>query len=382
MGCVRWLRLILLFAGVLLLAGGLATGWQGQRTRTALEHDLTVEAAERASGVPAYFNRARDVALLPVHNRVFTDFYAAPGERVAKIRRDTALMAEVNSALAYLQRLYPGRIGEACFIDSGGAENARVVSGKPAVPNDLSPHESHNPFFQPTFALDVGQVYQAQPYVSPDTHEWVISNSTPVPLPAGQHAIIHFEVTMEGMRQAVAPEDSRLEAQIVDRANGEVLVDSRVPQQLGEPGAVPPAARGDVRGAAARTGGRTAARPGPVQDRQRHSRPPSRRQAARRRGRPAAPRGRPRSSGRAAGRRRVRHPRRPGAGPVASDPAGRQRVARHPPAGTDRRRTARHQPEPRHRPRSRARGHARAHARLCRRGDVPRQAHRQPVPPL
>src|SRR2546430_3885981 len=239
MGCVRWLRLILLFAGVLLLAGGLATGWQGQRTRTALEHDLTVEAAERASGVPAYFNRARDVALLPVHNRVFTDFYAAPGERVAKIRRDTALMAEVNSALAYLQRLYPGRIGEACFIDSGGAENARVVSGKPAVPNDLSPHESHNPFFQPTFALDVGQVYQAQPYVSPDTHEWVISNSTPVPLPAGQHAIIHFEVTMEGMRQAVAPEDSRLEAQIVDRANGEVVVDSRVPQQIGEPLAVP-----------------------------------------------------------------------------------------------------------------------------------------------
>jgi hypothetical protein len=96
----------------------------------------------------------------------------------------------VNQALAYLEELFPGSIGEACFIDRAGAENARVVRGARALPKDLMPEESMNPFFAPTFALRPGQVYQARPYESPDTGEWVISNSTLLPTGDGSRRAI------------------------------------------------------------------------------------------------------------------------------------------------------------------------------------------------
>src|SRR6266540_2157916 len=99
---MRRYRLGFLIAGVLLLAGGLATGWQGQRSRTTLDHELSVEAAERANVVADYFTRARDIALLTAQNPAFADFYRAPGDRAAKIRRDVALMGQVNGALNYL----------------------------------------------------------------------------------------------------------------------------------------------------------------------------------------------------------------------------------------------------------------------------------------
>jgi hypothetical protein len=49
--------------------------------------------------------------------------------------------------------------GEACFIDAGGAENARAVRGERATFADLSPDESTNPFFAPSFALKSGEVH-------------------------------------------------------------------------------------------------------------------------------------------------------------------------------------------------------------------------------
>ena len=44
----------------------------------------------------------------------------------------------VHRALTYLETLYPGQIGEVCFIDESGVENARVVRGDRALPADLS----------------------------------------------------------------------------------------------------------------------------------------------------------------------------------------------------------------------------------------------------
>jgi hypothetical protein len=133
---------------------------------------LSSQAAVQAAALDGYFERARAIVLLSARNPAFARFYAAPGARRAKILAGGDKIAQVNSALAYLQQLYPDRIGEACFIDRGGAENARVVRGRRARPGELSPDESANPFFAPTFALAVSQVYQARPYVSPDTGEW------------------------------------------------------------------------------------------------------------------------------------------------------------------------------------------------------------------
>jgi hypothetical protein len=58
----------------------------------------------------------------------------------------------------------------------------------------------------PTFALRQGQVYQATPYVSPDIREWVAATLS--------H---QFDIA------------------VVDARTGQVVIDSRRPQQVGAP---------------------------------------------------------------------------------------------------------------------------------------------------
>jgi GGDEF domain-containing protein len=131
--------------------------------------------------------------------------------------------------------LYPASIGEACFIDRAGAENARMVRGSRARVAELSPDESANPFFGPTFALREGQVHQARPYVSPDTNEWVISNSTTVPSTDGVvHGVVHFEVTVDSFREEAAA-GSPFPILVVDADTGGVVVDTRRSQRVGAP---------------------------------------------------------------------------------------------------------------------------------------------------
>ena len=80
------------------------------------------------------------------------------------------------------------------------------MSGKIAPVKELSDDETKAPFFKPAFALRPGEVYQARPYVSPDTHEWVVANATPVATGTGSpRAIVHFEVTMESFREGGRP---------------------------------------------------------------------------------------------------------------------------------------------------------------------------------
>ena len=115
-------------------------------------------------------------------------------------------------------------------------ENGRYVRGVRASFGDLSLDERKNPFFDPTFALNAGEVFQAKPYVSPDTHEWVISNSTPVPATGSPAAaIVHFEITLESFRRTAAATAGDDTVIIVDADTGAVVVDSRVPQRVGAP---------------------------------------------------------------------------------------------------------------------------------------------------
>jgi len=174
--------------------------------------------------------------LISAQNPSFRRFYTAPGGRLAKVKMHDPAIRGAESALAYLEKLYPTSIGEACFIDRTGPENARYVRGERATLADLSPDESANPFFGPTFALRAGQVFQAKPYVSPDTGEWVISNSTPVPgtgYPAA--AIVHFEITVESFRRTAAAVAKQDDVAIVEAKSGKVIVDSRFAQSTGAP---------------------------------------------------------------------------------------------------------------------------------------------------
>ncbi|MEY2437570.1 MAG: hypothetical protein QOF97_2406 [Acidimicrobiaceae bacterium] len=207
---------VALLLGVALLATGLllttsAVGQEHQQQRT-----LQRDAAQVSAAFTAYFERARSLDLLLAQERSF-----AASEQ-GLVDRDAA-----NSALGYLQVLYPAAIGEVCIINSRGAELARVTQGNAAPVADLSANEASNPFYAPTLALGPGEVYQAPPYVSPDTGQWVISNSTWIRLAHGERLIVHFEVSFDSFAPYVNTSAGSSHVAVVNRGNGQVLLQDR-----------------------------------------------------------------------------------------------------------------------------------------------------------
>ena len=184
----------LLIVGVLIAQRG--------SDHAAVDSALVSRANVQATELEAGFARGRTIALLMSSNPSFGDFYAQPGSRTEKIAAQGPTIDRVHRALSYLETLYPGQIGEVCFIDASGVENARVVRGTKALPSELS-DESKNAFFKPSFEERLGGVYQSPPYVSPDTNEWVIGTTTPISGPSGAVAgIVHFELTIDSFRTA------------------------------------------------------------------------------------------------------------------------------------------------------------------------------------
>jgi diguanylate cyclase (GGDEF)-like protein len=190
-----------------------------------LDNALTSDAASHASVLKEYFERAQSIDLLLANDSALKLF--EPGrDRLTPAQVKTA-SAEAGKAMAYLQTLYPGRIGEACLIDDTGTEWARVVKGRVAPQSEMSTEEAKQPFFAPTLALPKGRVYQASPYVSPDTNEWVISNSTPMVSASGRSwGLAHFEVVLDTFRPGVdGRTNERFADSIVDNRTGRVLLD-------------------------------------------------------------------------------------------------------------------------------------------------------------
>jgi diguanylate cyclase (GGDEF)-like protein len=227
----------LLVVGLGLLATAVGYGVSGNRSTADHERDrdLAQQVAIQSRIVEEHFDRARTNILITAQNPAFRNFYRAPGTRDQKIAAGGPLVDDVTAALSYLETLYPTKvISEVCFIHVNGAENARVVGARIAEPDTLSQDETGNPFFGPTMRLERGHVYQAAPYVSPDTGEWVISNSTLLPLDGRQRAILHFEVALESFRAALAG-SSRNHTTIVDADTGKIVLDLDHPLTVGGP---------------------------------------------------------------------------------------------------------------------------------------------------
>jgi diguanylate cyclase (GGDEF)-like protein len=226
--------------GVLLLVvAGASVGIERQRDTSARDASLDRVAQVDTARVESYLERAEVIARLTAVNPAFTRFTAGAVPRAERIAAQEG-SAAVNNALAFLERLYPDAIGEACFIDGRGPEYARVVRGTAALPHELSPDESQAVFFAPTMALPKGGVHHSVPYRSPDTGEWVISNSSPVETADGRRlGMVHYEVTIESIRRELASIAAPGQAvRIIDDA-GTVVIDSSVPQAVAAPLGVP-----------------------------------------------------------------------------------------------------------------------------------------------
>jgi diguanylate cyclase (GGDEF)-like protein len=216
------------------------------RQHAAAERAMDDEAGTHGSALQASMARARTITLIMAHNAAFRGFYVQPGSRTSKLRPGSTNIDGANDALVYLESLFPSQIGELCFIDANGSENARVVHAKRAPVSELSPNEAGNPFFAPTFALRAGHVFQSKPYVSPDTHDWVIGNATPVGLGSERRsaAIVHYELSVESFRRQLrTPRGENYELALVDAGTGRVIVDGSRPQKVGAPLGAPNDAR-------------------------------------------------------------------------------------------------------------------------------------------
>src|SRR3954466_1356691 len=179
---VRVVSFVAFIVGVLLIPTALGVAkFDRDRQISALEQSLVAETDEHGGALESYFARARAIILLTANSPAFAKVLVEPGGRAAVVRRGDDGLKEVTHHLRYLERLYPNSIGEACFINADGEEFARVVRGHVAPAADLSTEEEQAPFFGRTFALDVGQTHQTQPYISPDTNEWVVANATRIP---------------------------------------------------------------------------------------------------------------------------------------------------------------------------------------------------------
>jgi diguanylate cyclase (GGDEF)-like protein len=199
--------------GVVLLAAGLmATAVafaQERKQQTGLQRD----AAQVSASFSSYFERARSLNLLLAQNQTFA--VATQGS----VNREAA-----NRALSYLEVLYPGAIGEACLIADHGHEIARVTHGQSSDVAHLSMNEAANPFFGPTLRLRPNEVYQAAPYVSPDTHNWVISNSTWIRLADNSRLIVHFEVSLASFGQYLGDRMGSRHVAVIHGRSGEVIL--------------------------------------------------------------------------------------------------------------------------------------------------------------
>ena len=140
-----------------------------------------------ASEIDLLSAKAASDLLLARQNEAFNRLY---------LTGDQSALEAVQKQMLYLQDRFS--IDEICLISANGAEKARCVQGRLAGLDDLSPDESGNPFFLPTLALADGEVYRSPaPYVSPDTHRWVVAHATPIVLPDGTKAgIFHFEIPL------------------------------------------------------------------------------------------------------------------------------------------------------------------------------------------
>jgi len=209
-------------------------GVQIQQTANAQAADDAHRRATLASvSLAGLFDAWRDQLLTAASNPSYADWYAKNSDADDR----EAVRGRVTASLVAVYTIYPDLIDEACYLDAGGAELARMVHGTPAKTSDLSADESKSIFFAPSLAQKPGSVYHSAPYVSGDTDRWVIGNATPIVADGRTRALLHFEANLDAVRALVAsqlPADTR--ARIVDTGTGLVIADTSDPRPIkGDP---------------------------------------------------------------------------------------------------------------------------------------------------
>jgi methyl-accepting chemotaxis protein len=237
-------RIVTLTAGLsmtLLAVGLLYIGVrESDQAATSLDRRLTSTSQAAAIVLSELFDRAVGSDLQLAAEPAFADVYEAPGSLASKTEADIPALQKAQQSLAAIESTYPGAVSEACFIDlDTGRELARVVDNEIAPPGDLSPDETEALFFKPTSQQPIGVPYQSLPYVSEDTGLWVVATATLVEVDGKPEALVHFEISIESLREALVASGSSSHVRVVDALSGAVIIDGDLPQEpkgkLGNP---------------------------------------------------------------------------------------------------------------------------------------------------
>jgi len=233
---MRGIRVASVALGSVLCVGAVVGVVGGSRHAEAqLDQSLTARSLETARTIEEFFERARALDLM-IANTPSVEQSRLAGD--GGLRREDSVAAQddsdVDDVLAYLERLYPGQIGEADVIDARGEELVRVVGGQ--AHSNLKDDEDQKAFFFPALATPPGQVYQSRPFVSDDTHAWVISNATKIAggVPgATSPVLVNFELTVDSFRRQAERGPGSLAVMIVDRDSGKIISETGHAQAVG-----------------------------------------------------------------------------------------------------------------------------------------------------
>jgi PAS domain S-box-containing protein len=228
----RWSVRVKLAVMVLLgmLGMAVALGWLMFSTADTLFAEQAETTLRRQNEIVAdqiadLTDKASGELLLARQNPEFNRYFLAPDEATRQ-----AALADIQSLMLYLQDRFA--IDEICWIRDNGAEIARCAQGGLARLDELSLDESGGPFFQPTMALNDGEVYLSPtPYVSPDSHRWVVAFATPLVLPDGRKAgIFHFEIPLGWFAAKVESNALRGGHSFLMTKDGQLLVHPQLDQ--------------------------------------------------------------------------------------------------------------------------------------------------------
>jgi len=228
---LRFLSILLLLVFSVIPSFGtalLTSSARHQDAEQALDARLAELSVNVAFQLTGDLSRFRQILLTAAQNSAMID-----------ILRDrpnhAAWKGAIERSLVQLTTTFPNMIDETCRIGPTGAELARVAQGQIAADADLAPDESRNPFFIPTMALPAGAIHVHTPYVSPDTHRWVISVSTPLYADGTNYGLLHFEVPLAYYHQLLK---STLPPGIffaIAGSSGDLYVNSEAPAPADQP---------------------------------------------------------------------------------------------------------------------------------------------------
>lgn len=188
---------------------------------TSVKNVVTSDLDVAVGRIVQLDEQARADARILGSNLAFKQWFTNPDIREEELR------PAMFDALVTIDAAYPDLVDESCVISDSGEELARAVGLSAAAIDELSADESGNPFFAPTLAAAVGDVYSPDgPYVSPDSGRWVVSVSTPIEVDGKNRALAHYEIGVEGIRNLLAKSAAAgARLQIIDQ-NGNLIADT------------------------------------------------------------------------------------------------------------------------------------------------------------